>query len=246
LFPILIEDSEVYQEFKENDVIMIKSRHDFYVGFSNGSFKSHQTVHENCKFLLKKSGDYFMLQSFNKETKVEVNKECLFFFIKEKGGYFIECSSKLMSSSSEGVISWGESLNIWDSRFQLQKISSLSILKSKNRIAIKSLNSGLYLYYNEKNKPVVGKFHPKLSTFTIGLIFFFKILLEQEEDGFKFKNVNNVYLVTKEQNKLFNVNLKEKFFTLESGGFYLSVLDEKVYVLKRDDKKESWFELELQ
>jgi hypothetical protein len=45
---------------------------------------------------------------------------------------------------------------------------------------------------------------------------------------------------------LFNVNLKEKFFTLESGGFYLSVLDEKVYVLKRDDKKESWFELELQ
>jgi hypothetical protein len=246
LFPILIEDSEVYQEFKENDVIVIKSRHDFFVGFSNGTFKSHQTVHEDCKFLLKKSGDYFMLLSSNKETKVEVNKECLFFFIQEKGGYSIECSSELMSSSSEGFISWGESLNIWDSRFQLQKISSLSILKTKNRIAFKSLNSGLYLYYNEKNKPVAGKFHPTLSTFTIGLIFFFKILLEQEDDGFKFKNVNNVYLVTKKQNKLFNVNLKEKFFTLESGGFYLSVLDEKVYVLKRDDKKESWFELELQ
>jgi hypothetical protein len=169
LLPVLIEDSEIYKEFKDDDVIVIKSRHCHYIGYSNGIFKSHSKINEDCRFILKTSGYFFILQSFNKKSRLEVNNEHVFFFIQEKGGYSIECSSTLMSASKDGNITWGESPNIWDSRFEIQKISSLSILKPKNRIAIKSSSSGLYLYYNEKQKPVVGKFHSTLSIFTIGL-----------------------------------------------------------------------------
>ena len=171
IFPILLSECSVYQEFKENDSIVLINHHQFYFGFENGKSKSFGKLNENCcKFIIKKSGDFFKLKLSNEDSNVfgpNVENES-FFFIKEKDGYLIENSNKFLSISKEGEISWKSEINNWDTRFYLKSIEINPILSSGHKIAIKSKYNDLFIYYDDNKKPKTGKFDSQLCIFTIG------------------------------------------------------------------------------